>query len=135
MNNKIRVLIQGTGFAGQGHAEAFRSVGAEVVGIVGRTPSVVQQVAQELAIPYAGSDWQQALIDCKPDLVSIATPGGAHKEAIQQAIEFGCLCLCIIRGLGRSGLRLCANPSSGSYFNSLCHSGSRYGRRAYRVGE
>ena len=96
MNNKIRVLIQGTGFAGQGHAEAFRSVGAEVVGIVGRTPSVVQQVAQELAIPYAGSDWQQALIDCKPDLVSIATPGGAHKEAIQQAIEFGCLCLCII---------------------------------------
>ena len=90
MNKKIRVLIQGTGFAGQGHAEAFRSVGAEVVGIVGRTPSVVQQVAQDLAIPYAGTDWQQALIECKPDVVSIATPGGAHKEAIQQAIEFGC---------------------------------------------
>ena len=90
MNKKIRVLIQGTGFAGQGHAEAFRSVGAEVVGIVGRTPSVVQQIALDLAIPYAGTDWQQALIECKPDVVSIATPGGAHKEAIQQAIEFGC---------------------------------------------
>jgi predicted dehydrogenase len=90
MNKKIRVLIQGTGFAGQGHAEAFRSVGAEVVGMVGRTPSVVQQVAQDLVIPYAGTDWQQALIDCKPDVVSIATPGGAHKEAIQQAIKFGC---------------------------------------------
>ncbi len=90
MNKNIKVLIQGTGFAGQGHAEAFRYVGAEVVGIVGRTESVVQQVAKDLKIAYAGTDWQQALIDCKPDVVSIATPGGAHKEAIQQAIEFGC---------------------------------------------
>ena len=90
MSKKIRVLIHGTGFAGQGHAEAFRYVGAEVVGIVGRTASVVKQVAEELNIPYAGTDWQQALIDCKPDVVSIATPGGAHEEPIQQAIEFGC---------------------------------------------
>ena len=34
MNKKIKVLICGTGFAGQGHAEAFRYVDAEVVGIV-----------------------------------------------------------------------------------------------------
>ncbi|KXI30176.1 Gfo/Idh/MocA family protein [Paraglaciecola hydrolytica] len=90
MSKNIRVLIQGTGFAGQGHAQAFRFAGAEVVGIVGRTPKVVQQVASDMNIPYAGTDWQQALIDCKPDVVSIATPGGAHEEAIQQAIEFGC---------------------------------------------
>ncbi|WP_166425481.1 Gfo/Idh/MocA family oxidoreductase [Paraglaciecola sp. 20A4] len=90
MSKKIRVLVQGTGFAGQGHTEAFRDMGAEVVGIVGRTETVVQQVAKELAIPYAGTDWQQALIECKPDVVSIATPGGAHEEAIIQAIEFGC---------------------------------------------
>jgi predicted dehydrogenase len=90
MNKKIRVLIQGTGFAGQGHTAAFRDMGAEVVGIVGRTESVVQQVANELNIPYSGTDWKQALIDCQPDVVSIATPGGVHKEPIQQAIEFGC---------------------------------------------
>lgn len=94
MNKKIKVLICGTGFAGQGHAEAFRYVDAEVVGIVGRTKTVVEQVATELAIPYAGTDWQQALVDCQPDVVSIATPGGAHAGPIKQTIEFGCHVFC-----------------------------------------
>jgi predicted dehydrogenase len=94
MSKKIKVLVHGTGFAGQGHAEAFRYASAEVVGIVGRTKSIVNQVAREMDIPYAGTDWQQALEDCKPDVVSIATPGGAHVEAIKQAIEFGCHIFC-----------------------------------------
>ncbi len=90
MSNKLKVLVSGTGFAGQGHADAFRAAGAEVVGIVGRTASVVKEVATKMAIPYAGTNWQQALKECKPDIVSIATPGGAHYEPIKQAIEFGC---------------------------------------------
>ncbi|MDP5060356.1 MAG: Gfo/Idh/MocA family oxidoreductase [Maribacter sp.] len=90
MDRKLKVLISGTGFAGQGHADAFRAVGAEVVGIVGRTPNVVKEVAKKMAISYYGTDWQKALVDCKPDIVSIATPGGAHFETIKQAIEFGC---------------------------------------------
>jgi predicted dehydrogenase len=94
MSNKIKVLVYGTGFAGQGHAEAFRYADAEVVGIVGRNASIVQQVAKDMDIPYAGTDWQQALINCKPDVVSIATPGGAHVEPIKQAIEFGCHIFC-----------------------------------------
>lgn len=94
MSKKLSVLIFGTGFAGQGHAQAFRDMGVDVVGIVGRTESVVQQVAKEMEICYAGTDWQQALIDCQPDVVSIATPGGAHVEAIKLAIEFGCHVFC-----------------------------------------
>ena len=90
MSRKLKVLIAGTGFAGQGHADAFRGAGAEVVGIVGRTEGVVDQVAAKLAIPYAGTHWQDALQACQPDIVSIATPGGAHFDAIVQAIEFGC---------------------------------------------
>lgn len=90
MSKKLRVLIHGTGFAGQGHTEAFRYADSDVVGIVGRTPSVVEKVANELSIPYAGTDLKQALIDCHPDIVSIATPGGAHEEAIKLAIEYGC---------------------------------------------
>ncbi|MCY4427442.1 MAG: Gfo/Idh/MocA family oxidoreductase [Halieaceae bacterium] len=94
MSKQIKVLICGTGFAGQGHAEAFRYASAEVVGIVGRTESVVQKVAEDLAIPYASTDWKQALIDCQPDVVSIATPGGSHLAPIKQAIEFGCHVFC-----------------------------------------
>ncbi|WP_036156618.1 Gfo/Idh/MocA family protein [Maribacter forsetii] len=90
MDKKLKVLISGTGFAGQGHTDAFRAVGTEVVGIVGRTPNVVSDVAKKMNIPYSGTDWQQALNDCKPDIVSIATPGGAHYKTIKQAIEFGC---------------------------------------------
>lgn len=90
MSQKPKVLIHGTGFAGQGHAEAFRYAGAEVVGIVGRTPDVVAQVAKDMGIAYAGTDWAQALVDCRPDIVSIGTPGGAHYDAIKQAIAQGC---------------------------------------------
>lgn len=94
MTDKLKVLIAGTGFAGKGHAAAFRSVGADVVGMVGRTDHVVRDVAEELAIPYQGTDWAAALADLKPDIVSIATPGGAHFGPIKQAIAAGCHVFC-----------------------------------------
>lgn len=94
MTQKLRVLIHGAGFAGQGHAAAFRYAGADVVGIVGRTPNVVANVATDLSIPYAGTDWGKALTDCQPDIVSIGTPGGAHYDAIKEAIEHGCHVFC-----------------------------------------
>ena len=85
MDRKLRVLVAGTGFAGQGHTEAFRAVGAEVVGMVGRTPKVLTDVANKMAIPYTSTDWQQALQDCQPDIVSIGTPGGAHYGPITRS--------------------------------------------------
>jgi len=94
MGNQLKVLIHGTGFAGQGHTDAFRAVGAEVVGIVGRTAARVKEVAEKKNIPYFGTDWSQALIDCQPAIVAIGTPGGAHYEPITQAINFGCHVFC-----------------------------------------
>lgn len=86
----MKVLVHGSGFAAEGHTAAFRSAGADVVGIVGRTQHVVRDLAEKLGIPYAGTDWHAALAACRPDIVSIATPGGAHFEPIRQAIDFGC---------------------------------------------
>jgi len=94
MSKAIKVLVHGTGFAGQGHASAFRAVGAEVVGIVGRTPSVVKDIAEKMGIPYFGTDWGQALKDCKPNVVTIGTPGGAHFEPIKLALHMGCHVFC-----------------------------------------
>ena len=94
MSKKLKVLVHGTGFAGQGHADAFRAVGAEIVGIVGRTPNRVKEVAHKMAIPYASTNWLQALKDCQPDIVAIGTPGGAHYAPITQAIEQGCHIFC-----------------------------------------
>ncbi|MFK7805547.1 MAG: Gfo/Idh/MocA family protein [Anaerolineae bacterium] len=90
----LTVLVHGSGFAGKGHAEAFRMAGCEVVGMVGRTKHVVEQVASEMNIPYAGIDWEAALNELKPDIVSIGTPGGAHYEPILAAIEKGCHVFC-----------------------------------------
>lgn len=94
MSEKLKVLVLGTGFAGLGHATAFRAAGAEVVGIVGRTESVVKDVAKTLNIPYSGTDWPLALQECTPDIVSIATPGGAHDIPLLQAMDHGCHAFC-----------------------------------------
>ena len=94
MAHRLKVLVAGTGFAGRGHTEAFRAAGAEVVGMVGRTDHVVQEVSETLTIPYCGTDWAEALTDLQPDVVSIATPGGAHYAPIKQAIAAGCHVFC-----------------------------------------
>lgn len=91
---KLKVLIAGTGFAGKGHTVAFRDAGTQVVGMVGRTDHVVRDVAKDLAIPYASTNWAAALAELKPDIVSIATPGGAHYEQIKLAITAGCHVFC-----------------------------------------
>lgn len=90
----MRVLVAGTGFAGKGHTAAFRAAGCQIVGMVGRTDHVVTDVTQALAIPYGGTDWTSALQDLNPDIVSIATPGGAHYDQIRQAVAAGCHVFC-----------------------------------------
>lgn len=91
---KLRALIHGSGFAGQGHTQAFRDAGVEIAGMVSRTRDVVERVTADLDIPYAGTDWQQALADLQPDIVAIGTPGGAHFDPILAAIAQGCHVYC-----------------------------------------
>lgn len=94
MSKTLKALVHGTGFAGQGHAAAFRYAGVEIVGMVGRTQSVVKKVSKDMNIPFASTNWQDALNACQPDIVSIGTPGGAHFEPIKQAIAQGCHVFC-----------------------------------------
>ena len=94
MSKALSVLVLGSGFAGEGHVDAFRRAGADVVGMVSRNKAVVEAVASKIGVPYAGTDWAQALADCKPDIVSIATPGGAHFEPVMAALEAGCHVYC-----------------------------------------
>ena len=94
MTKNLRALILGSGFAGQGHALALRAASVEIVGMVSRTREVVEQVAAQMTIPYAGTDWAQALADLQPDIVAIGTPGGAHFEPIMAALAQGCHVYC-----------------------------------------
>jgi predicted dehydrogenase len=45
-------------------------------------------------IPYATTHWQQALVDLKPDIVAVGTPGGAHLAPVLAALDQGCHVLC-----------------------------------------
>jgi predicted dehydrogenase len=94
MPDNLTGVVLGSGFAGQGHAEAMRSCGVDVVGMVSRTTSVVDRVAGEMGIPYASTDWFAALDALDPDIVAIGTPGGAHYEQVLAAIERGCHVFC-----------------------------------------
>ena len=89
MAESLRALVLGSGYAGQGHVEALRYSGVEVVGMASRTTEVVSRVAADMGIPYANTNWSQALADLKPDVVSVATPGGAHFEPVMAALEQG----------------------------------------------
>src|SRR5687768_16525255 len=90
MSAKLRAMVVGAGFAGQGHARALRFCGVEIVAIAGRTENVVQQVAASLQIPLPTTDWRRTLQELRPDIVAVATPGGTHLEITLQALELGC---------------------------------------------
>lgn len=94
MPERLRALVHGSGFAGQGHARAFADCGVEIAGMVSRTSEVVEDVARKMAIPYAGTDWVEALDTLKPDIVVLGTPGGAHYDALKPAIQRGCHAFC-----------------------------------------
>lgn len=94
MTETLRALVLGTGFAGQGHSLALRDAGVEIVGMAGRTPEVVEQIARDLEIPYASLDWREALTALQPDIVAVGTPGGAHFEPVMAALDQGCHIFC-----------------------------------------
>lgn len=94
MSNSLRALILGSGYAGEGHTLALRRAGVDVTAMAGRTESAVIATAQRLEIPNTGTNWRQMIVDLRPDIVAVGTPGGAHLEQCLGAIEAGCHVLC-----------------------------------------
>ena len=94
MPKTLRALVLGSGFASQGHTQALRHAGVEIVGIASRTHGVTQNVAADLDIPFATTDWQDALSRLQPDILAVGTPGGAHVDPITAALKQGCHIYC-----------------------------------------
>lgn len=94
MAKRLRALVLGSGFAGQGHALALRDCGVEVAAMASRTEEVVKRVASSLDIPVAMTDWRGALREVRPDIVAVGTPGGTHLEMASTALDAGCHVFC-----------------------------------------
>jgi predicted dehydrogenase len=90
MAAKLRALIVGAGYAGQGHALALRDCGVEIVAMAGRTRAVLEKVAAEMGIPLASLDWRKTLAEIRPEIVAVGTPGGTHFEIVRAALDLGC---------------------------------------------
>lgn len=83
----VRVLVVGLGNMGRSHALAYhRHPGFEIVGLVNRRPP---QVAEELQDYPVRSEYEAALREFRPDLVSINTYSDTHADYAVMALEQG----------------------------------------------
>ena len=107
---RLRAVVVGAGWAGEGHTLALRDTGVEVVG----------KVAQRLGVPEGSTDWREAIARHRPEIVAIGTPGSVRREVVEAAVAVG--------AHGRSEARIwtCTHLSDSHGF------GSRRGRRVGR---
>lgn len=90
----LRPVVIGAGWAGEGHILGLRDAGVEVVALCGRTPEPAHKRATQLGIAHVRFDWRAALEEFHPDIVSIATPAGPHREMAEFAAQLGCHLVC-----------------------------------------
>jgi predicted dehydrogenase len=93
---RIGVGIVGLGFGRTVHLPAYRlfaDAGVEVVAVCSRNEQQAAEVARAEGIRSYG-DWQRLIDDPEIDLVSIATPPGAHAAPALAALQAGKAVLC-----------------------------------------
>jgi len=91
MSEKLRVLCVGAGHMGRSHALAYHQIPEfEIVGIVTRSPESRGKLKKELGGTYAEfGDFNAALAETKPDVVSISTYPDTHASYALAAFEAG----------------------------------------------
>ncbi|MDM7890706.1 Gfo/Idh/MocA family protein [Curtobacterium caseinilyticum] len=90
---RIRVAVVGTGMIAGVHARAARAAGAEVVGVLGRTPSRSEQVAAQLDVPRGYASLDEVIADA-PDVVHVCTPNDQHHPQALAVIRAGINVVC-----------------------------------------
>lgn len=93
---KLRVAVVGCGMiANSAHIPAWLSQpGAEIVGVVDRDLDRAKTLANKHAIPGVFDDVGNMLKELSPDVVSVCTPAGSHKEHAEAALRAGAHVLC-----------------------------------------
>jgi predicted dehydrogenase len=86
----LRVGVIGTGFGATVHVPAFNAAPEfDVVAIVSRHKENAERVAAQHGIGWSGDDYRTMLREVDLDVVSIAVPGGLHREIAVAAAEAG----------------------------------------------
>ncbi|MER5311907.1 Gfo/Idh/MocA family oxidoreductase [Streptomyces sp. NPDC002773] len=95
MSEKVRWGILATGgIAERFTADLLTLDGAEVVAVASRTEASAKAFADRFGIPRAYGGWDGLFADEDVDVVYVATPHHAHREATGRALEAGKAVLC-----------------------------------------
>ena len=87
---KYKVLVVGVGNMGSAHAKAYHSIPEfELVGLVSRTSIRRAPLAKLLGGINEYDDFDKALTECSPDIVSINTYTESHKNYALKSLENG----------------------------------------------
>uniref|UniRef100_A0A942T704 Gfo/Idh/MocA family oxidoreductase n=1 Tax=Neobacillus citreus TaxID=2833578 RepID=A0A942T704_9BACI len=90
---RLRVAVIGTGMIAGVHVRAAKAAGAEVTGVLGRTPDRSAQVAAQLDVPRGYASLEDVLADA-PDVVHVCTPNDQHHPQALAAIRAGVHVVC-----------------------------------------
>ncbi|WP_329623833.1 Gfo/Idh/MocA family oxidoreductase [Streptomyces sp. NBC_01255] len=95
MKETVRWGILATGgIAERFTADLLTLEGAEVVAVASRTEASAKAFADRFGIPRAYGEWAGLFADEDVDVVYVATPHHAHREAAGRALEAGKAVLC-----------------------------------------
>ncbi len=91
MESPIRVGLVGAGSNTRAkHIPGLRAVpGVQIVGVVNRTQTSTQRVAEEFGIPKTYADWRSLVADPEIDAVVVGTWPNLHCEVTCAALEAG----------------------------------------------
>ncbi|WP_406381074.1 Gfo/Idh/MocA family protein [Streptomyces sp. NBC_01618] len=95
MSGAVRWGVLATGGIAATFTEDLRAMpDAEVVAVASRTDASAQAFAQRFGIPRAYGSWAELAADDEVDVVYVATPHSAHREATALCLEAGKHVLC-----------------------------------------
>ncbi|MFJ4572737.1 Gfo/Idh/MocA family protein [Streptomyces sp. NPDC088846] len=95
MNRAVRWGVLATGGIAATFTEDLRTMpDAEVVAVASRTDTSAKAFAQRFGIPRAYGSWAELAADDDVDVVYVATPHSAHREATALCLEAGKHVLC-----------------------------------------
>src|SRR5699024_4360463 len=86
----LNVLVVGCGNMGTSHARAYNQLkGVNIIGLVSRRSESRERLSEELGGSPTFANYEKALIETKPDIVSINTYQETHADYSIKALEAG----------------------------------------------
>lgn len=88
--NQLKVLVVGCGQMGTSHARAYQQIEAfKVVGLLSRHPESRNRLSDELGGIPTFDDFDAAVQETQPDVVSINTYPDSHADYVRKSFEAG----------------------------------------------